>query len=240
MHEHNAFITLTYDEDHLPWDKSLNKAHFQKFMKRLRWHNQNTNIRFFHCGEYGDNFKRPHYHALLFNYDFPDKEVWSIQNGQRIYTSEFLAKLWPFGFSTTGAVTWESAAYCARYAVKKITGKAAEEHYWTALSTDLQIQLQPEYATMSLKPAIGRGWFQTYKDDCFPSDFITVKGKKKNIPRYYDKLLEQHNELDLLHIKENRKREARKHHENNTSARLAVRESVLEAKLKTLQRNLEQ
>jgi len=238
MHEDNCFITLTYDDDHLPWDGSLNKKHFQDFMKRFRDRTRKK-IRYFHCGEYGEKLQRPHYHALIFGYDFEDKTLWSQKDGVRTYTSELLEKIWPFGFSTVGAVTWESAAYCARYVTKKQTGDQGKEHYWRILATDLEVELQPEYATMSLKPGIGQTWFTEYKNDCFPSDYITVNGKKKQIPRYYDKLLEKHNELDLATIKENRKREARKHHENNTRKRLRVREEVQKAKIKTLQRNLE-
>jgi hypothetical protein len=239
MHDDNAFITLTYDDEHLPWDGSLNKEHFQKFMKRLRWKYRHKTIRYFHCGEYGEQLKRPHYHALIFNHDFQDKTLWSTRDGLNTYTSQDLAKLWPFGFSTTGAVTWESAAYCARYVIKKQTGDQAKEHYWRMLDTDLEVELEPEYATMSLRPGIGETWFTRYKDDCYPSDFVTVQGKKQNIPRYYDKLLERHEEFDLAHIKENRLRQARKHDANNTGARLAVREEVQLARLNQLKRNLE-
>ena len=75
MHEDNCFITLTYDDENIPWDGSLNKQHFQAFMKRLRWHNKEKKIRYFHVGEYGEQLSRPHYHALIFNHDFDDKET---------------------------------------------------------------------------------------------------------------------------------------------------------------------
>jgi len=238
MHEQNCFITLTYNDENLPWDGSLNKEHFQKFMKRLRERVKNK-IRYFHCGEYGDELQRPHYHALLFGHDFEDKTLWKTKDGIGTYTSDILEKTWPFGFSTIGAVTWESAAYCARYVTKKQTGDQGKEHYWRMLATDIEVELQPEYATMSLKPGIGKTWFSEYQEDCYPSDFITVKGKKRNLPRYYDKLYAEHNQLDLEILKEGRKREARKHHENNTGKRLRTREKVQQAKLKTLQRNLE-
>ena len=77
MHEKSlyslsSFLTLTYDDDHLPPNGTLVKRDFQLFMKRLRWE-MGDGIRFFACGEYGDGNLRPHYHALLFNVDFPDK-----------------------------------------------------------------------------------------------------------------------------------------------------------------------
>ncbi|AXL14417.1 replication initiator protein [Microviridae sp.] len=239
MHDNNAFITLTYDDEHLPWDGSLNKKHFQDFMKRLRFKHRKKAIRYFHCGEYGEALRRPHYHALLFGHDFDDKTRWTERDGIPTYVSEELQQLWPFGFTTTGRITWESAAYCARYVTKKQTGQNAKNHYWLPLATDLEVQLEPEYATMSLKPAIGKTWFDQYKGDCFPSDFITQKGKKLRVPRYYDKLLAEHNEQDLKTIKENRKRKAQQWHHECTPKRLKAREQCAHARLATLKRNLE-
>lgn len=125
LHEENAFITLTYDDDHLPVGGTLKKDDWQRFAKRLRKYFKGRKIKYFHCGEYGERTKRPHYHALLFGVDFSDKVAFKKSaDGSTIYTSETLSRLWPAGFCTTGAVTFESAAYCARYVMKKITGKA--------------------------------------------------------------------------------------------------------------------
>lgn len=239
QHDDNCFITLTYSEENLPWDGSLNKDHFQTFMKRFRERTK-TKIRYFHVGEYGEALNRPHYHALIFGYDFPDKELWTSNDGIDTFTSELLGKIWPWGFSTVGACTWESAAYCARYATKKITGPAADAHYWRQTFTDLEVRLQPEYATMSLKPGIGATWFTEYKDDCYPSDYITHRGKKHKIPRYYDKLAEQHNEIDLATIKGNRRTKAEQWHHECTPKRLLAREECTHARLNLLKRNLEQ
>ena len=106
LYEDNCFITLTYDQDHLPHDRSLNKSHFQKFMKRLR-KRFGGGIRFYHCGEYGERTRRPHYHACIFNFDFSDKKLFKIVNNHRLYTSEQLEELWPFGFSTMDR-DWET------------------------------------------------------------------------------------------------------------------------------------
>ena len=239
MHESNSFITLTYDDDHLPWDGSLNKKHFQDFMKRLRFKYRPKKIRYFHCGEYGEQLRRPHYHALLFGHDFSDKQLWSEKNGIPTYVSEELDELWPFGFTTVGRVSYESAAYCARYVTKKRTGKDAEEHYWTALSTDLEVQLEPEYATMSLKPGIGETWYEKYHGDT-RKDFVTNgEGKKLRIPRYYDKLLEEQSPESLAALKRRRRRQADKHRANNTRTRLRAREKCAEERLKRLKRQLE-
>lgn len=239
MHDDNSFITLTYDDDNAPWDGSLNKKHFQDFMKRLRFKYRPKTIRYFHCGEYGNKLGRPHYHALLFGHDFQDKTLWSERDGIQTWISDDLTKLWPFGFSTVGRVTWETAAYCARYTTKKQTGKNAEQHYWRILSTDLAIELEPEYATMSLKPAIGRTWYEAYKTDCYPSDFISNKGKKFRVPRYYDELLNQEDPEQLQKLKRQRVIQARKRHADNTPKRLRARETCAEAMLKNLTRPIE-
>lgn len=239
MHDQNCFITLTYDDDHVPWDGSLNKKHFQDFMKRLRFKERHKTLRYFHCGEYGEKLGRPHYHALIFNHDFDDKTLWSERDGIPTYVSEELTALWPFGFSTVGRLTWETAAYCARYTTKKRTGKEAKEHYWRLVATDLEVELQPEYATMSLKPAIGKTWYEAYKTDCYPSDFISHKGRKFRVPKYYDTLLHQADPEELEKLKAIRKEKARERHEENTPRRLKDRERCAQAKLKTLNRPLE-
>ena len=234
MHDENCFITLTYDDDHVPWDGSLNKKHFQDFMKRLRFNVRPKTIRYFHCGEYGEKLGRPHYHAILFNHDFADKTLWAERDGIKTWVSDQLSALWPFGFSTVGRVCYETAAYCARYTIKKRTGKEASDHYWRMVSTDLAVELEPEYATMSLKPAIGKTWFDEFEGDCYPSDFITSKGKKFRVPKYYDKLLNQSDPEELERLKVERVTNARKRHKELTPKRLAQREECARQRLKRL------
>ena len=110
MHEHNAFITLTFDKEHLPDDHSIRKEHLQKFFKRLR-KRIGVDIRYFACGEYGSRNNRPHYHAIIFGYDFPDKYLHTkTRNGDLLFRSPTLEKAWKFGYSLIGHVTFESAA----------------------------------------------------------------------------------------------------------------------------------
>ena len=92
LHEHNCFITLTYDDDHLPMNNSLDLRDFQLFMKRLRFKFGNG-IRYYHCGEYGDNYRRPHYHACLFNFDFADKKIWKCDKKNKLYRSHDLEQV---------------------------------------------------------------------------------------------------------------------------------------------------
>lgn len=134
-HEKSAYITLTYNDENLPSDHSVHVRDFQLFMKVLRRHHPECQIRFFHCGEYGEQSFRPHYHAIIFGYDFPDRVFKRFNfrlkdvNGDPIqyYTSAELEKLWGRGNVLIGDVTFESCAYVARYIMKKVTGKAVSE-----------------------------------------------------------------------------------------------------------------
>lgn len=239
LYPKNCFITLTYAPEHVPKDGSLKKSHFQKFMKRLRKKFPENKIRFFHCGEYGEKNDRPHYHACLFNFDFPDRELINTR-GAKLYISKTLQKLWPYGFSTIGDVTFESAAYVARYITKKVTGKRALYHYHLIDSQgEILAERLPEYITMSRRPGIARDWYEKFKDDVFPHDFVVLKEKKLKPPKYYDKLLEQTSPSAAQKIKNLRKALASLHSENNTHERLLVREEVQHHKLKKLKRSYE-
>jgi hypothetical protein len=239
LYESNCFITLTYDNDYLPFDASLHLDHYQKFMKRLR-KKFGANIRFYHCGEYGEKYFRPHYHACLFNFDFDDKKLFKIVNDQKLYTSAKLQELWPYGFSTIGSVTFESAAYVARYIMKKVTGSRAESHYERVCQeTGEVIQLKPEYTTMSRRPGIGKGWYDKFKKDVYPHDFVVVRGNKVKPPKYYDNILK----IEELHqfeaIKNKRKKLAKKFAKDNNSERLLVKEFVKKSQIKKLVRSLD-
>lgn len=230
LHRDNSFITLTYAEEHLPAGRSLDKEAFQKFMKRLRKRFEGRRIRYFHCGEYGARFQRPHYHACLFGLDFEDKKLWKVTNDVPLYTSETLQELWPFGFSTVGDVTFQSAAYVARYIMKKITGEEAAEHY---------AGREPEYTTMSRRPGIGRGWLEKYRDDVYPQDFVVVRGSKMRPPKYYDRIMETEHPVMYREIRGKRVQGAKAHSEDNGSRRLRVREVVQEKRITLLKRSYE-
>ena len=150
LHIFNSFITLTYDPSHLPVDGSLNIEHFQKFMKRLRKKLHPLKIRFFHCGEYGDLTRRPHYHALIFGYAFPDRKLFKKSKSGDLYTSELLTKVWGLGHASVGDLTFESAAYVARYIMKKVNGDLVKSHYEAIdYETGEIFNLKPEYVSIS-------------------------------------------------------------------------------------------
>lgn len=241
----NCFITLTFSPEALekrsnPY--SVDVRDFQLFMKRLR-KQFGSNIRFFHCGEYGEKYRRPHYHAALFNFDFADKVLFSEVNGYRLYTSEALSRLWPFGFSTVGTLTFESAAYVARYITKKLNGEKAEStlHYKVIDydTGEIVAERVPEYTTMSRRPGIGKQWFDKFKSDVYPEDFVVINGKRMRPPKYYDKLLEKEDIFTFSDIKMERIQSAMDHIENNTYERLIAREAYQLHKFDHLPRKLE-
>ncbi len=231
LFEENCFVTLTYSDKWLPSDGSLNKKHFQDFMKRLRSRFVGRRIRYFHAGEYGSKNRRPHYHACLFNLDFEDKKLFTRDNGVSLYTSRILHDAWGRGYCSVGSLTFESAAYCARYIMKKRLGDsvANDMHYLgcDVVTGDL-VELEPEYATMSRRPGLAADWFDKFPGDVFPGDDVVLRGRRMRPPRFYDCLLKISDPVELERIKVLRKRHAAKYAADCTPERLAVRERCQE------------
>jgi hypothetical protein len=247
--EKNCFITLTYEETP-PWN-SLRHTDFQKFMKRLRKRfqghkeyvdpktgNVSNPIRFYMAGEYGSQRGRPHYHACIFNFQFEDiKFLKRTHSGSNLYRSAQLESLWPYGFSSVGDVTFESAAYVARYVMKKAK---QDDDYLLQVDpyTGECVERHPEYNRMSLKPGIGANFLDKYTKDVFPNDYVIVNGHKAKPPRYYFKRLKQM-EPDLYEqVEQSRLIEGYQRCQDNSEERLGARQKVLQAKLRRLERNL--
>lgn len=248
LHEDNCFITLTYSDENLPPGNNLTVSHFQDFMKRLRAriqhdaaknHTTPPTVKYYHCGEYGEHYQRPHYHACLFNFDFPDKYKYKIVNDETYYRSPLLEELWPNGMSMVGDVTFESAAYVARYITKKITGKMAHDHYTFQDPDGNEVSIVPEYATMSRRGGIGLDWYKKFKRDLYPDDFVVIKGKKVRIPKFYDSKYEAEHPDEYRKLKIKRALTGSTHAENNTHDRLLTREKILKLKAEKLKRGYE-
>lgn len=227
LHECSVFLTLTYDDSHLPPGASLVKSDQQKFVKRLRKRFSDQRIRFFQCGEYGEQSFRPHYHGIYFNVDFHDKWPWSVRNGYPVWRSGILEELWPYGLSEIGTVTFESAAYVARYVVKKVTGRRAVSHYNGR---------EPEYATMSRRPGIGADWFARYRSEVFPMDEVISRGRRCKPPRRYAEYLRALSPEMFEEVVSNRR--SRRDRAEETPARLSVREVCASSRLNLLRREL--
>lgn len=236
LHTHNCFITLTYNNENLPQPEypTLVPRHFTLFMKRLR-KKYGNGIRYYHCGEYGEINERPHYHAIIFNHDFADKTLHRVSpRGDKIYTSQTLEDLWGHGFVTTAAVTFESAAYTARYVLKKQTGKNAADHY----TNEDGLTRAPEYATMSRRPGIGQNWIDKFHEEVSVTDSVVLRGRQIRPPRYYDQQMEAIDPIQSRKTKGVRKQKSKNNADDQTPGRLKAREKVQEAKQKTFTRNL--
>lgn len=287
LHRFNSWVTLTYDDDHLPsryftgithprtgtpiYSGTLTKEHPQKFFRALRkalgrrdslttqlLSDGPTNrqrkqeastqrsssgcaasslyggsphtpgLRYYYGGEYGEKYGRPHYHACLFNLDFNDKKlITETDAGYKLYESPTLQRYWPHGQHRIGELTWQSAAYTARYITNKITGDKAKTHYEKIdKETGEIIRAMPEFNDMSRRPGIARAWIDQYLSDVYPKDNLHIQGREHRPPRYYDKVLDELQPELLEEIKFKRFAEAQRRWEDNTDERLAVQEQV--------------
>lgn len=206
LHEHNSFITLTYSDDNLPPNGSLAPDDVTKFFKRLRKHLKGKKILYYYCGEYGENFSRPHYHIALFGYDFSTDRIPHRQTSSgTVYRSPSLERLWTYGFSEIGNLEYDSARYVAGYIQKKVNGKNAEDHYTkTNLETGEFYRVHSEFARMSRRPAIGLNWIQQHSSDIYNYDVAIVGTKKLRPPAYYDKWLKKEDPEKHYQIKTSR------------------------------------
>lgn len=242
----NCCITLTYSDEFLPGPSLDYKGErgFQPFMKRLReWARKRgvKKIRFFMCGEYGEKNQRPHFHALLFNFDFLDKTLWQkTSSGSMIYRSALLEKLWPWGHSSVGELNFESAAYVARYAMKKLSGDAAHvtAHGRVDLRTGEILPLKPEFIQMSRMGGIGKDWLLKYVDEVYSFDRVVINGVETKPPRYYDKLIQEKHPFAWHDIKMDREERAIKNPEESSARRLEAKEAVTLARLTKFRREL--
>jgi len=199
-------------------------------------------LRYYYAGEYGEKYRRPHYHACLFGVDFNDKKlIETTDAGFNLYESATLNKLWPHGRHKIGELNWETAAYTARYIMKKINGDRKKKHYEvTDYDTGEIITLLPEYNDMSREHGIGKQWYDKYKHDFYKqkTSAIIIRGHKTKPPRYYDKLHERDFPEHHRAIKKARLLEAALHKENHTTRRLLAEEVITTAKIKSLRQKL--
>lgn len=135
MHDKACFITLTYSPENLPENNSLSSRDLQLFFKRLRKKIHPHKIRYFACGEYGERFKRPHYHAIIFGLD------------NCHLTWQTIHDCWNKGIIDVGSVTKDSISYVAGYVSKKMNNEDRAKIKAGLISR--------EFCRMSLKPAIG-------------------------------------------------------------------------------------
>ncbi len=247
----NSWLTLTYrdpsectrqqlkDGHYIPANYSLRPEDVSKFIRKLRKQNPDHKIRYFYCGEYGDENQRPHYHVCLFNHSFHDQLLFKDDEGVYTYTSPSLDAVWPFGFSTVAELNFQTASYTAGYCHKKITGKRAKEHYLRCDEHGEAYWILPEYIRMSTgrgKPSgLGAKFYEEFKSDIFPSDETPVPGHgiTQLVPRYYQDILQSEDPATLELVKTLRQTYYEAHKADFSPARLKDKYICARAKQQT-------
>lgn len=244
LHENNCFLTLTYNDENLPTVapgiSTVSKRDVQLFIKRLR-KKYGKKLKYYMGAEYGPKLGRAHYHLCIFGMDFGDKQLWSIKRGNQLYTSKTLDKIWGKGFATIGELTFQSASYVARYCMKKMKGPESWHHYaaYTDLETGEIISREKEFALMSRRPAIGKEWYDKYKDEVLDNGSIIANGYEQSPPKYYEKLAEQEEDIRLIKTKAKRKDNAKARWQEYTLQRLIPKEHCKKQQTQILTRELE-
>lgn len=235
LNDENCWFTLTYDDKHLPPNGSLRKKDFSDFLKRLRAHEsyeaeqngrRERRFKFFACGEYGGRFDRPHYHCLLFGFDFSDKVRTAERDGFQTYESEILARKWGKGITEIGEVSFDGMAYIAKYVTKrdKVDEESLRHNYC----------VEPEFLIMSRGGRHGKGigydWWLQYGQELLDHDSCVVNGREVSVPMYYDKLNEIQKPAEVAKIKARRR--SRFNEDESRASRLLARQTVVEASVK--------
>lgn len=207
----------------------------QLFFKRLRKTFSvfgYDNIRYYYGAEFGSQGQRPHFHLVLFNIGFPDLKVSERCFSERgeLFESELLNRCWsdnvgssrspeylPIGIAAINRFSWHSAAYCARYCMKKTTGQAKKDRNaaYTFLDPETSevVEFGDEFCMMSRKPGIAAKYFEDHKEAIYRTDEVFVpdgglKVARRKPCKYFDRLFASDNPFDeekLAHIKAERR-----------------------------------
>jgi len=238
-HKANIFATLTYRDEELVigyQHPTLVEEHLTNFWKRLRQallrhpeyftKDSEDELRYLASGEYGDESNRPHYHALIFGLDFKDK-IPERKNGDNLlYHSEYLDSIWTHGYCTIGDVSFSSASYVAKYAMKN---DSHHKEIWN------EIGVEPQFCRMSRRPALALKWFEEWHQDVYPSDELFINNQKMSSIRYFDNLYASGNELLIHGIKMNRQNKVKE--QITSKKQLQIKKTVKIAQLKTGSKN---
>lgn len=265
-HESAYFLTLTYDDAHLPWPPllidmcegkvteytwldedtgewgsapTLRKRDVQLFHKRLR-KMTGQKIRYFVAGEYGDHTHRPHYHAIEFGLKIDDLVPYKYENGYWLYRSKTIDDIWQNGAVIIGKCTWETCAYTARYVMKKVNG--FERSYFD------ERNIEPEFVLMSRRPGLGRTFYEKHGKELYKFRSVPLSTENGSCMvrasnRYFDRLMDV-DDPDFLADQKKKRVDALKHaqflRDAQTSLReldqLLVKEELLATKTKLLPR----
>ena len=202
--KNNEVINLTYNDENLPYNEkydeqtdkvvkipTLKYKDVQDFKKRLLKHwkskYKESGIRFICAAEYGDKYKRPHYHLIMFNFEAHDKKFFGYtKKGSKEWGSEEIAKIWGKGNITIGEATPNTIMYVSNYCLKKFKGKAAKGIY-----RDLGVE--PECVRSSNRKGLGAMYCEEHLEQYKKYGEFYVGSDKGPIRvganQYFDKLL---------------------------------------------------
>jgi len=237
FHHHAFFVTLTYSDEHLPENGSLEPAHISEFVKNYRNQFRGQKVRYFGVGEYGGKLARPHLHLIIYGPDIAQKSIQYVDyaasqfnaefrkmfgdTGINHYTSPLLAKCWPYGIAEFTHAAPATMQYVTKFHVDKVTGDKAESHYEGR---------QPEFSRMSRQPGIGTKWIEKHWREIYPDGaMLDPKGAKFAPPKFYDRWLEKHQ--PEIYAETKKRREASIGYDKFLSERREAIAAVRDAKL---------
>lgn len=257
----SCFLTLTYDRGHLPiitstlsaegqrqalerpatvmpYGGSLRRRDVELFMKRLRDYlhrHYGVRVRGYLVGEYGERSSRPHYHALLWGFDFGHDRVpaGKSQGGHPMWSSKLLDELWTHGFCRINEMGQEVAQYAAKYALKSLGAK----HELRRLVDGRIVEVEPPFDSLPHGKALGLPWLERFWTDVFPRGVVVLRGGVQlPAPLAYMKACKERDPATFERIADERRREAAKRLADAMPARLAAREGVAHARARQSKR----
>ena len=198
------FVTLTYDNEHIPGvnhetgevvrgamylrrkkepDLAINQTlwyeDIQNFLKRLR-KAYSGQLRYFVAGEYGEKTGRPHYHMILFGYQPEKLEPYSKVKPDEYMVDSRITRCWGLGIHNLINPTQGGYSYVAGYVTKKFDDETLEH---------IKNGLRPPFAQMSRDPGLGYKYYQEHKDEIWKKGYIQLdNGKRASIPRYFQEM----------------------------------------------------
>lgn len=192
MHEQSVFVTLTYDDAHLPANGFLSPDDLRLFLMRVRNAARRRThaflvgerMRYFSVGEYGGRTWRAHYHALLFGVGFSDGVVIPRRRGKPIFNSDTLRDLWGKGNVSFAPVNAATASYAAQYSLKKL-----HLSKWSIHDENGEVAPRP-FLRVSTNPGIGFWWLWRHGEDA-RAGVLHQDGQPYSLPRYYQEKLKR-------------------------------------------------
>ena len=235
-HEHSYWITLTYDEEHLPiykyftdgtnyfendgtWTGTLEPEDVTRFLNSLRKYFERkgiTGIKYYYAGEYGSQNLRPHYHMLLWGAPLDLNEFYDFHIDERNklhWKSHEIDHFWGKGLIDMTEIEWSNAAYTARYTMKKLSDMSKPDKFYAE-----QGKIK-EFVRMSRRPGIGMEYFKDHMNEIYSHDEIimkTVKGNTGSIkpPSAWDRKFKELYPTEYFIIKQQRKEAAERSRKN--------------------------